>query len=811
MRPSVVSVGLLLIWTLTAQAQTAIKPAPAPTVNGQMLSQYCVGCHNDDTQMAGFDLTKLDLNRVAKDAPQWEKVVRKMRAGMMPPAGMPRPDKGTMQTFTVALETSLDRVAIEKPNPGRKPIHRLNRAEYANSVRDLIGIEVDAAALLPPDDSTNGFDNIAEVLSVSPALMEGYVRAASKISRMAVGDKEMNPIVESFTLPQGFSQLKHVDGTPVGTRGGMAFSHYFPLDAEYVFKINFYHLSTGPLFGQSTPGEKLEVAINGERVALLDINPNLKINEDVRTPPIKIKAGPQWVSAAFIQRAAGPIQDFHTPFEYALSDLTTGSILGFTGLPHLKTLGISGPFNVTGPGDTPARQHVFVCQPASASDEGPCAKKIIQSLARQAFRRPVNDSDVKTLMDLYQVGRSKGDFDSGIRMAVQAILADPEFVFRFERKPSNVAAGKNYKLTDVELASRLSYFIWSSAPDAELLALAEEGKLSQPANLDKQVRRMLGDPRSRSLAENFAGQWLFLRNLKAVQPDNYIFIDFDTNLKDSMLRETELFFDSIVREDRNVIELLNANYTFVNERLAKHYNIPNVKGDRFRRVLLPDPNRWGLLGHGSILTLTSLSNRTSPVQRGKWVMENILGVHAPTPPPNVPLLKEDQHNEKLLSVRQRLESHRENPSCAACHQMMDPIGFSLDNFDAVGAWRVTDNGFKIDASGKLVDGTAINGPSSLREALVAQSDTFRGTLAEKLLTYALGRGLDYYDMPVVRSVVREAGRNENRFSAFVAGIVKSSPFQMRRAEDNQTVETGAAKAEKPAAEAVRPAGKPQRQ
>ena len=625
--------------------------------------------------------------------------------------------------------------------------------------------------------------------------MEGYVRSASKISRMAVGDPEMSPVEETYQLPQGFSQMKHVEGTPFGTRGGIAVTHHFPLDGEYIFKIKFYHLSGGPLFGQTSPGEQIDVAINGERVALLDITTTMKPDQYLRMGPIRVKAGPQRVSASFIQRAAGPVQDFHAPFEYALSNLTTGSILGFTGLPHLKTLNIGGPYKVEGRGNTPSRTKIFVCRPANAGEELPCATKIISSLARQAYRRPVSDVDLDPLLALYEETRNRVDFDAGIRMMIQAILADPEFVFRMERSPDGTAPATNHRISDLELASRISYFLWGSAPDPELLDLAAGNKLRDPAVLEQQLHRMVADPRSENLAKNFAAQWLFLRNLRDVQPDNYIFLDFDVNLREAMLRETELLFDTIVRQDRRILDLLDADYTFVNERLARHYGIPNIQGTAFRRVAITDDNRRGLLGHGSILTLTSLSNRTSPVMRGKWVMENLLGVHPPPPPANVPEFKEDAHGEKLLSVRQRLERHWEDPGCAGCHKMMDPIGFSLENFDAVGGWRVLDNGFEIDASGQLIDGTRVDGPASLREALLRKSDAVVHTFAEKLLIYALGRGLEYYDMPVVRSIARQATDNDSRFSSFVLGIVRSTPFQMRRSEDTEASGDNAAAAQ----------------
>jgi hypothetical protein len=750
-----------------------------------LLDQYCVGCHNDKLKSGGLALTSTDLG-----AQQWERVILKLRAGMMPPAGMPRPNAATINAFATAIESGIDQAAAAKPNPGRPALHRLNRNEYANSIRDLLALDIDVAGFLPADDMSHGFDNMAEVLNISPTLMEGYVRAAGKISRLAVGDPAISPMVETYHIPQAFSQTRHVEGTPFGTRGGISVVHDFPADGEYLFKMTFYYSSIGPMFGASQKGEQIEIAVNGERAALLDINPNMKVSDDVRTARIRVKAGPQRISASFIKRADGPVEDFVMPFQGALDDLSTGHIPGLTGLPHLRDLGINGPYNVTGEGDTPSRRRIFVCRPAAGADEIPCARKIVSALARQAFRRPVTPADLENLLSLYQTGRNKGDFESGIRMAVQGIVADPEFVFRFERTPANVAPGTNYRISDVELASRLSYFLWSSAPDEQLIILASQGKLRDAAVLEQQVRRMLADPRSEALATNFAGQWLYLRNLKDVQPDVYVYPDFDMNLLQSMRRETELFFDSFMRGDNDVAGMLTANYTFVDERLAKHYGIPNIVGTRFRRVTLTDPNRFGLLGQGSILTVTSFANRTAPTLRGKWIMDNLLGAPPPNPPPNTPPLKDNAEGSKPLPVRTRLEEHRTNPACAGCHKLMDPIGLALENFDAVGAWRIHDSGFPVDPTGTLIDGTKVDGPVSLRQALARHSDAFIRTLTEKLLTYALGRGMEYYDMPAVRAIDREAARNNNRFSSFIVGIVKSVPFQMRRAEESQPATSG---------------------
>lgn len=747
-----------------------------------MVSQYCSGCHNEKLRAGGLALTTLDASHPERAAAEWEKVIVKLRAGMMPPARAPRPDPGTINAVAISLEKSLDAAAVANPNPGRPALHRLNRVEYANSVHDLLDLDIDAAADLPADDSSHGFDNMAEVLNVSPTLMESYVRAAGKISRAAIGDAGMSPIVETYHLPATLSQNGHIEGTPFGTRGGIVVKHNFPADGEYTFRMTLYFTNNTFVHGTHQKGQQLEVAINGERVALFDINPLMKTDDDLRTPPIRVKAGPQVVSVSFVQKVFGPVDDFVQPFAEPLGDLFLGRVIGLTALPHLRDVGVSGPYHATGVSDTPSRRRIFVCKPSVRKDELPCAKRILSSLASKAYRRPLSDADIEDLLSVYESARAASDFEGGIRNALQLILANPQFVFRFERTPEGVTPGTNFRVSDLELASRLSYFLWSSAPDDQLIALATRGKLKDPAVLEQQVKRMIADPRSEALAINFAGQWLYLRNLQDAQPDIMLFPDFNSNLAQSMRRETELFFDSILREDHNIVDLITADYTFVDENLARLYRIPNVEGNRFRRVLITDNNRRGLLGQASILTVTSYANRTSPVVRGKWVLENLLGAPPPKPPPNVPPLKENAEGSKALPVRARLEQHRSNPVCAACHTMMDPIGFALENFDAIGAWRTRDGDADIDASGQLVDGTKVNGPASLRQALVNHSDAFIRTFTEKLLTYALGRGLEYYDMPAVRAIDREAAQHNNRFSSIIWGIVNSTPFQMRRAE-----------------------------
>ena len=785
------SVCLLSGIALFAAAAAHGQPAAFPVSSAQraFLNQYCAYCHNDQTKSGGMSLVHV--------SPELgEKIIRKVRVGMMPPPGMPRPATEAAKTFVASLETTIDQAAGAHPDPGRPALHRLNRTEYANSVRDLLGLQIDVTALLPADDMSHGFDNMADVLTMSPALMEGYIRAAGRISREAMGDPSARAITSTYSIPRVLSQVRHVEGTPLGTRGGMALFHNFPADGKYVFKVGFYYSPTGPLYGMNQgKGQQIEIAIDGERVALLDINPAMTLAKDgIKTEPIAVKAGPQRVSASFPQKADGPIEDEYRMVEQSLVDVSVGTVPGMTTLPHLHELSITGPAKVEGISETAARRRILTCKPVTARDEIPCAKQILAPLARQAYRRPVTDNDLEPLLGFYQSGRNEGDFDAGIRTALQAILANPEFVFRFERTPAGVAPGANYRIGELELASRLSFFLWSGPPDEALIAAAAQGRLRDPAVLEKQVRRMLADPRSASLATTFAGQWLHLQNLKIANPDLFEFPDFDRTLANSMRRETELMFENIMREDRSVLELLTADYTFVDERLAKHYGVPNVMGSRFRRVSVTDPNRYGVLGHGGILTLTSTALRTSPVQRGKYVMEVLLGVPPPPPPPNVPALPENAdlrtgHVAKPLSVRERLEEHRKNPTCAGCHQLMDPIGFALENFDAVGVWRTNDSGFKIDPSGKMFDGAKLSGPVSLRQAVLNHSDAFLGTFTENLLAYGLGRVPESFDMPVVRAIGRDAARTGNRFSSYILGVVKSTPFQMRRAEEADSATT----------------------
>ena len=763
----------------------------------ELLKRYCVTCHNDALKTGGLTLSSVNPDRPETDAEVWEKVTRKLRAGLMPPAGSPRPARAALDAFRHSIEASIDRAAMAKPNPGTTSLHRLNRAEYANVIRDLIAVDVDASALLPPDDSVEGFDNIADVLGTSPALIERYIGAAAKISRLAVGNTDVGPISTTFKVRGDLSQDRHVEGLPPGTRGGLVIRHHFPVDGEYLFKFSLLKVNFGPQYGGAAKGEQIEMTVNGERVMLRDLPAvpyyyirgggapgrgagPAAIPLEIR---LRVKAGPQTIAVTFVKKTNAYVDDLIQRVDSTTGDLQTGVQFGYTTVPHLATVEIVGPYNITGPGDTPSRARIFTCRPAGTNEELPCARRILTTLARRALRRPVTDADLAPLLAFYQEGRKAGSFDEGIEMGLRRLLADPGTVFRFERDPATLPAGEAHRISDLELASRLSFFLWSSIPDDDLLAAAELGTLRNPAVLERQVRRMLNDPRSQALITNFAGQWLFLRELRNRNPDLLVFPDFDDNLRQALQRETEMLFASVVREDRSVFDLLNADYTFVNERLARHYGIPNVYGSDFRRVTVPNPARRGLLGQGSILTVTSAPNRTSPVTRGAWILENLLGSPPPLPPPDVPAFPEAKSGQGIVdppkTVRDRMTQHRASPTCRSCHQIMDPIGLALENFDGVGRWRTADAGIAIDASGQLVDGTAVDGVGTLRAALLGYPDAFTQTLTEKLLMYAVGRTAHHYDMPVVRAITRGAARNDHRFSSLVMGIVSSPPFQMR--------------------------------
>ncbi len=762
--------------TESAGVRQAPAEAPDPAAASRtVLRRYCIGCHNGRTLTAGLALDTVDLAQVGDHADLWEKVVRKLRAGLMPPAGRPRPDEATYDRVSAWLETELDSAAAARPNPGRtQTFHRLNRAEYQNAVRDVLGIAVEIEDLLPADSASYGFDNIAGVLRVSESLMERYLTAARRISRAAVGTTPPTVVARTYTVSPALPQDDHVEGLPYGTRGGTLLTHRFPLDAEYRLRVEVSRVAGGAELEVTVDGERVELFRMQQGLPSLDIDGNeVGDNLEVTLP---IAAGPREIGVAFLKT---PALLSETPRRLFLNPTVSRR-----DLPYLRSVTVTGPFEVRGPGDTPARQRLFVCRPADAGEEEACADTILATLARRAFRRPIDDADLEILRIAYGVGREGGDFEAGIERALQQLLVSPEFLFRVEADPVDApfATAVNYRLADLELASRLSFFLWSSVPDDELLAAAAGGALSDPAVLERQVRRMLVDDRARALTDNFVGQWLQLRNLESARPSQVLFADFDDGLRQAFRRETELFFESIVREDRSVLDLLDTDYTFVNDRLARHYGMPHVQGSHFRRVAATG-HRGGLLGQGSILTITSHPVRTSPVFRGKWILTNILGTPPPDPPPNVPALPDraGAYADRTPSMRERMAVHRDNPACASCHAMIDPLGFGLERFDPVGRLRDVDEQHQpIDASGVLPDGTPFDDVAELRTALLARPDRFVGTLTEKLLTYALGRGLEHYDMPAVRKIVREAAEQDYRLSAVVLGIVDSLPFRERR-------------------------------
>jgi cytochrome c551/c552 len=781
-------------------ATSAASATQPPSESAAFVDRYCVSCHNTRLKTAGFSLDSPELSDVARHSEVWEKVARKVRAGMMPPAGLPRPDDTARRAFVSRLETTLDDAARRAPNPGRPLAHRLNRAEYANAVRDLLAVEVDVTSLLPPDDSSGGFDNNADVLGVSPVLLESYLTAAERVSALALGDPKTPPMGELFRVRQDASQDRHVEGMPIGTVGGLLIRRTLPLDGEYQFQVRLFRTNLGTMRGLEYP-QQLEIAVDGKRVHLASFGGDTEIASSSENPTttgddvdnrftvrVPLRAGPREISVAFLEKTHA--LNTRRLQSYVRSSSDT---IDFSGYPHIDEVILTGPFGAAPPSDTPSRQRVFVCRPKSAaaagaasavaSDEDACAGTILSRLARRAYRGHVTAADRQVLLDFFRQGRTQGGtFDAGIDLALRRVLASPKFLFRVERDPAGAASGAVYALSDLDLASRLSFFLWSSLPDDELLDVAAAGRLKTPTVLEQQVRRLLADPRSAAFVDNFVGQWLQLRNLRTKQPNSHEYPDFDDNLRRALQTETELFVASIVREDRSILDLMTADYTFVNERLAKHYGIPRVYGSHFRRVTLTDEARRGLLGKGAILMVTSHAHRTSPVQRGKWVLENVLGTPPPPPPDVVPPFPEDTEAAKPSSVRERMEQHRRNPACANCHRLMDPIGLALENFDGVGAWRTRDGGTRgatIDASGQLVDGTPINGVVELRQALMREPATFARTVTEKVMTYALGRGLAASDMPAIRGVVRDAQASSLRFSSVVLAIVRSAPFQTR--------------------------------
>lgn len=747
-----------------------------------VVKRYCAGCHSAKLKTGGLTLEGLDAGAAAGHAEVWEKVVRRLRGRTMPPAGLPRPDENTYAALTSALAGQLDAAARAKPNPGRPDtFRRLNRTEYQNAVRDLLALDVDVTSLLPADEASHGFDNVT-VGELSPTLLERYLTAAQKISRLAVGITGKQPGGETVTLPPDLTQETHFEDMPLGTRGGLRVKYTFPVDAVYEFQLRLARDRNEHVEG--LVGEHdVELMLDGERVQLFRVRPprggmDHSVVDRELNVRLAVKAGPHVVSAAFPMKGAALLETERQPYQAHFNMDRHPRIQ-----PAVYSVSINGPYEVKGPGDTPSRRRLMVCTPKGAGEEEACAKRILSTVMRRAYRRAVSEADARAPMRFFAEGRKEGGFDHGLELALRAVLVSPEFLFRVEQDPANVARGEAYKLSDVALASRLSFFLWSSIPDDELLAAAIAGRLRQPGVLEAQVQRMLHDGRARAMVTNFAGQWLYLRNLASITPDMRLFPDFDDNLRQAFRKESELFFEHVMREDRSVMELLSANYSYVNERLAKHYGIPNVYGSRFRRVEFePGSARGGLLGQGSVLTVTSYATRTSPVIRGKWILENILGVPPPPPPAAVPALAERRTGGKFLTMRARLASHRDNPACSGCHQLMDPPGFALENFDAVGRWRTAEEGVAVDVDGGLPDGSKFRGAAGLREAVLRRPEVFATTITEKLLTYALGRGVEHFDAPAVRKITAQAQKQEWRFSSFVLGIVESVPFQMRRAQ-----------------------------
>jgi mono/diheme cytochrome c family protein len=792
------------------QQQTIASAAPSsPSAADQaVLNRYCAGCHNEKSKQGNFVLSTLDVANVAPDAERWELVVRKLRARSMPPAGRPRPTESAYEEIVGHLETALDRVAAANPDPGRTDtFRRLNRTEYRNAIRDLLSLDIDAETLLPSDDSSHGFDNIS-VGGLSPMLLERYLSAAQKISRLAVGTPVRSPGAETVVLPPDLTQEDHFDGQPFGTRAGTSVRYTFPADGEYQFELRLTRDRNELIEGLTEP-HQVEVSVDGVRQQLFTLKPAPRgagpvdpvapqyapeqaadAHLNFRT---RVTGGPHVVQVAFIKRPSALIETERQPYLASYnSDRTPRT------QPALYSVSIAGPFNPSGIGETPSRKRIFSCRPSKQSDESACARTILTTLARRAYRRPATNAEIDTLVDFYKQGRADGSFEHGVEMALRAMLTSPAFLFRIEQDPgakgalgavgAKGAIGASgaigaYRISDLELASRLSFFLWSSIPDDQLLDVAVKGRLKDAAVLEQQVRRMLADQRAHALVNNFAAQWLYLRNLESHKPDNRLFPDFDDNLRQAFRRETELLFDSVIREDRSVLDLLRADYTFVNQRLAKHYGIPNVYGSHFRRVELgPNHARGGLLGQGSIMTVTSYANRTSPVRRGQWILENLLGTPVPPPPVNVPPLPENEPGAKILTVRERMVQHRANAVCASCHALMDPVGLATENFDAIGRYRtLNEAGGPVDASGGLPDGSTFDGIGGLRKAVLNRPELFVTTLTEKLMTYALGRGLEHYDAPAVREITRRARTDDYRFSSVVLGIVNSTPFRMRRA------------------------------
>jgi cytochrome c551/c552 len=779
--------GLLAITGfLTVEARQHAAPSPSPSTARALVDEYCLSCHDEDKKRGGLSFEAVAAHDVADHPEVWEKVVRKLRARHMPPVGRDRPGEAVYDAVISSLEASLDRAARVKPNPGRTAtIRRLTRTEYKYAVRDLLAIDVDVTSLLPPDEPGYGFDNVA-VGNLSPTLLDRYVAAAEKISRAAIGRVGRSPGGETIRLPPDLTQEEHLPGLPIGTRGGTLVSYTFPADGEYEIQIRLTRDRDELVEGLSEPND-IELSIDRQRVQLFTVKPpqreaglpddrqrsHATVDEHLKVR-VPVRAGPRAVAVAFLKKPSLLLETARQPYRARFNSYRHPRVQ-----PAIYSISIIGPYAAAGPGDTPSRRRIFVTSPAGPADEDRAARQILTALTRRAYRRPVTDVDVDGPLRLYHKARADGDFDAGIEMALAAVLVSPQFLFRVEPDPEGVPSGTIYRVSDIELASRLSFFLWSSIPDDELLDLAAAGKLHEPAVLDRQVRRMLADPRSHALVDNFAAQWLHLRKLDDSMPDMRLFPDFDHNLRRAFREETERFVESVLLEDRSALDLLRADYTFVNERLARHYRIPHVYGSRFRRVATQDGSeRGGLLRHASVLTVTSYATRTSPVIRGKWVLDNLVGVPPPPPLPDVPALK-DQTVDGNLSVRKRLAEHRSNAACSSCHNLMDPVGLSLETFDAIGRRRAAEGELPIDPSGALPDGSTFVDVAGLERALLKRPELFVGTLTEKLLTYALGRGVEFYDAPAVRAIVRDSRAENYRMSALILGVVKSKPFQMR--------------------------------
>jgi hypothetical protein len=764
------------------------------TDSNEVIEQYCTRCHSEQRQRGGLVLEGFDVEGASEHADIAERMVKKLRAGMMPPSGARRPEEAVLLGLAVDLEERLNDAWADNPEPGTRVFQRLNQAEYTAAVEHLLGIQVDVSSFLPLDTKSANFDNIADVQMPSTTVVEGYLRAAGQISRLALGDPEAEVGNTIYRMPRIASQKEQTEGAPFGTRGGLSVVHNFPADGKYVFHIMPYNAVEGEVFGRTYGTEQIEVSIDGERVALLEIDRWMHESEpsglNMRTDSIQVSAGPHRVTAAFVRQFEGEVDDLIRPIDHTMADGQIGIGYGVTSQQHLQRMTVLGPFEVTGVSDTPTRSFVFSCRPTSAEEERPCAASIVKRLTERAYRRDVTDEDVNGLMQFYDQGSETRGFEGGVRLALQAIMASPHFIFRMEEAPSDVKPGEIYDIADTDLASRLSFFLWGSPPDEELVALAEKGDLSKDRVLEEQVRRMLADPRAEALASRFGAQWLRLQDLEKIRPDALSYPYYDQTLADAMSRETEMLFDYIRTADRPITDLLTADYTFVNERLARHYGIPGVLGTDFQMVQYPDASRRGILGHGSILTLTSHANRTSPVLRGKWVMEVLLGSPPPPPPPNVPALEETEGADdgRFLSVRERQEIHRANPACSSCHNVIDPIGLAFENFDVTGAWRARDEGNPIDAAGELYDGTPLTGVADIRNAIMSRPEVFYRIFTENMMAYALGRRVEYFDQPAIREITRDASEEEYRLSAFIMGVVNTPAFRSSRAAQPMTTQ-----------------------